>query len=76
MFLFKSMRKLDNADMCSLFFSTTKYTHLKCNIPIVINVQFLKIMKITMDGSLVKVLPLRWFAFLFLFFFLHRSSTF
>ena len=77
MFLLKSMRKLDNADMCSLFFSTTKYTHLKCNIPIiVINVQFLKITKITMDGSLVKVLPLRRFAFLFLFFFLHRSSTF
>ena len=34
MFLLKSMRKLDNADMCSLFFSTTKYTHLKCNIPL------------------------------------------
>lgn len=34
MFLLKSMRKLDNADMCSLFFSTTKYTHLKCNIPV------------------------------------------
>ena len=60
---------LDDGDMYCLCWSTTKYTCLKCSIPICNNCSIFEEDEDYHGGSLLKASPLRRFAFIFFFFF-------